>query len=53
VESIMSHPATMSHAAMPKPERERRGITDRLVRLSVGLESGPDLLADIVQALGG
>ncbi|MDR1520347.1 MAG: PLP-dependent aspartate aminotransferase family protein, partial [Planctomycetota bacterium] len=40
VESIMSHPATMSHAAMPKPERERRGITDRLVRLSVGLESG-------------
>jgi cystathionine beta-lyase len=51
VESILSYPATMSHAAMPREERERRGVTDRLVRLSVGLESGRDILDDFVQAL--
>ena len=37
----------MSHAAMPRAERERRGITDGLVRLSVGLEAAEDLLADL------
>ena len=52
VESIVSYPATMSHAAMPREERERRGITGALVRLSVGLESEADLLADIASALG-
>jgi cystathionine beta-lyase len=51
VESIVSYPATMSHAAMPREERERRGITGALVRLSVGLESEADLLADIASAL--
>ena len=51
VESIVTYPATMSHASMPAGERERRGITDRLVRMSVGLEAGADLLEDIRQAL--
>ncbi|MDL4843053.1 cystathionine beta-lyase [Aquibacillus rhizosphaerae] len=51
VESILSYPATMSHAAMPKEEREARGITDGLLRLSVGLENVDDLIADIKQAL--
>lgn len=51
VESIVSYPVTMSHAAMPPAERALRGITGRLVRWSVGLESARDLLADIRQAL--
>jgi cysteine-S-conjugate beta-lyase len=51
VESILSYPAKMSHAAMPKEERERRGITDGLLRLSVGLEATDDLIADFEQAL--
>ncbi len=51
VESILSYPATMSHAAMPRPERLARGITDGLVRLSVGLEDPQDLIADLHQAL--
>ncbi|PPA70668.1 cystathionine beta-lyase [Jeotgalibacillus proteolyticus] len=51
VESILSYPATMSHAAMPVEEREKRGITDGLLRLSVGLENVDDLLTDIQQAL--
>ncbi|WP_163151465.1 cystathionine beta-lyase [Anoxybacillus sp. MB8] len=51
VESILSYPAKMSHAAMPKAERLRRGITDGLLRLSVGLEATDDLLADVEQAL--
>lgn len=51
VESILSYPATMSHAAMPKEEREKRGITDGLLRLSVGLEHVDDLIADLKQAL--
>jgi cystathionine beta-lyase len=51
VESILTYPATMSHAAIPREERERLGITGSLVRLSVGLESADDLLADIRQAL--
>lgn len=51
VESILSYPATMSHAAMPAREREARGITAGLVRLSVGLEAADDLIADFEQAL--
>ncbi|WP_078553248.1 cystathionine beta-lyase [Bacillus alkalicellulosilyticus] len=51
VESILSYPATMSHAAMPPEEREARGISDGLLRLSVGLESIEDLIADFEQAL--
>ena len=51
VETILSYPATMSHAAMPKEEREKRGITDGLFRFSVGLEHTDDLLEDLEQAL--
>ena len=51
VESILSYPATMSHAAMPRPERLARGITDGLVRLSVGLEAFDDLVADLEPGL--
>ena len=51
VETILSYPATMSHAAMPKEEREKRGITDGLFRFSVGLEHADDLLKDLAQAL--
>lgn len=51
VESILSYPAMMSHAAMPRPERLARGITDGLVRLSVGLETAEDLMADLDSAL--
>jgi len=51
VESILSYPAKMSHAAMPPAEREARGIKDTLVRLSVGLEDADDLIADFDRAL--
>jgi cystathionine beta-lyase len=51
VESILSHPATMSHASMPAAQRSARGISDALVRLSVGLEHPDDLWADLQQAL--
>lgn len=51
VESILSYPTTMSHGSMPKEEREKRGITDGLLRFSVGLEHVDDLLADFEQAL--
>ncbi len=47
VESILSYPAKMSHAAMPAEERALRGISDTLVRLSVGLESHADLIAEL------
>jgi cystathionine beta-lyase len=53
VESILSYPATMSHASMPREERMRRGIKDSLVRLSVGLEDPDDLFDDLAQALAG
>lgn len=51
VETILSYPATMSHAGMPKKVREELGITDTLFRLSVGLESPEDLINDLRQAL--
>lgn len=50
VETLVTHPATASHCDMPLEERERLGISDRLVRLSVGLESPKDLIADLNQA---
>ncbi|HJV35772.1 trans-sulfuration enzyme family protein [Geomonas sp.] len=53
VESILSYPAKMSHAAMPPAEREARGIKDTLVRLSVGLEDPDDLIADMEAMLKG
>jgi cysteine-S-conjugate beta-lyase len=53
VESILSYPAMMSHAAMPREVRLERGITDGLLRYSVGLEDIDDLIADLDQALNG
>ncbi|MBM7647341.1 cystathionine beta-lyase [Bacillus ectoiniformans] len=50
VESILSYPANMSHAAMSREERYKRGITDGLLRLSVGLESAEDLIADFEES---
>ena len=51
VSSLIEHPATMTHASMPKEHRERVGITDKLIRLSVGLENSDDLIEDLSQAL--
>lgn len=51
VESILSYPVTMSHACVPKEEREKQGVTDGLLRLSIGIEDTADLLADLTQAL--
>lgn len=51
VESLACHPASMTHAAMPIELRERIGITDRLIRISVGIEDKDDILEDIKQAL--
>lgn len=51
VESILSYPVTMSHACVPKEEREKQGVTEGLLRLSVGIEDTEDLLEDIKQAL--
>jgi cystathionine gamma-lyase/cystathionine beta-lyase/cystathionine gamma-lyase/homocysteine desulfhydrase len=52
VETLISHPATMTHASVPREERARLGITDGLVRISVGIEDVEDLIADIDQAFG-
>ena len=51
VESLVNHPAIMTHASVPKELREAGGVTDNLVRLSVGVEDLDDLLADLDQAL--
>lgn len=51
VESLIGHPATMTHAAIPKAEREKTGVVDSLIRLSVGVEDADDLIADLEQAL--
>jgi cystathionine beta-lyase/cystathionine gamma-synthase len=51
VESLCCHPATMTHASIPRELREPRGVTDGLVRLSVGLENVEDLIADLQRAL--
>lgn len=50
VESLIGHPATMTHASIPKDQREARGITDGLLRLSVGIEDAADLIADLEHA---
>jgi len=52
VESLSGHPASMTHASIPKAEREKTGVVDSLIRLSVGIEDIEDLLADLDQALG-
>ncbi|WP_338356093.1 cystathionine gamma-synthase [Yeosuana marina] len=51
VESLCGHPASMTHASIPKSEREKTGIVDSLIRLSVGIEDVDDLIADLQQAL--
>ena len=51
VETLISHPATMTHASVPETERYRLGITDGLVRVSVGIEDVEDIIADLDQAL--
>jgi cystathionine beta-lyase/cystathionine gamma-synthase len=52
VETLISHPASMTHASVPPEERNRLGITDGLVRISVGIEEVEDIIADLDQALG-
>ena len=51
VESLIGHPATMTHASIPKEEREKSGLVDTLIRLSVGVEDVEDLIADLDQSL--
>jgi cystathionine gamma-lyase len=51
VESLVNHPATMTHASIPKAEREKVGVSDNLLRFSVGVEDIEDLLEDLEQAL--
>jgi len=53
VESLIGHPATMTHAAVPRAMREAMGLTDGLVRLSVGIEEADDLIEDLDRALAG
>ena len=52
VESLMGHPASMTHASIPREVRLKSGVTDSLIRLSVGVEDAQDLIADLEQALG-
>lgn len=51
VESLIGHPASMTHASIPKEEREKNGLLDSLIRLSVGVEDAEDLMADLEQAI--
>jgi cystathionine beta-lyase/cystathionine gamma-synthase len=51
VQTLIEHPASMTHAGIPRNEREAAGISDDLVRLSVGCEDVRDLIADLAQAL--
>ncbi|MEI9944211.1 MAG: cystathionine gamma-synthase [Chitinophagaceae bacterium] len=52
VESLINHPASMTHASIPKEERIKNGLTDSLIRLSVGIEDADDLMEDLQQAIG-
>ena len=52
VESLAGHPASMTHASIPKEEREKTGVVDSLIRLSVGIEDAEDLISDLRQAIG-
>lgn len=52
VESLAGHPASMTHASIPKEEREKTGVVDSLIRLSVGIEDEEDLISDLKQAIG-
>jgi cystathionine beta-lyase/cystathionine gamma-synthase len=52
VESLINHPASMTHASIPREERIKNGLTDSLIRLSVGIEDADDLMEDLAQAIG-
>lgn len=52
VESLINHPATMTHASIPREERLKTGLTDGMIRLSVGIEDAADLIADLNNAIG-
>jgi cystathionine beta-lyase/cystathionine gamma-synthase len=52
VESLINHPASMTHASIPREERIKNGLSDSLIRLSVGIEDVDDLIADLEQAIG-
>ena len=52
VESLINHPATMTHASIPREERIKNGLSDGLIRLSVGIEDADDLIADLEKAIG-
>ncbi len=52
VESLINHPASMTHASIPREERIKNGLTDALIRLSVGIEDADDLIADLNDAIG-
>ena len=51
VESLAGHPASMTHASIPKIEREKSGVVDSLIRLSVGIEDVEDLILDLDKAI--
>ena len=52
VESLINHPATMTHASIPREERIKNGLSDGLIRLSVGIEDVEDLMEDLASAIG-
>jgi cystathionine beta-lyase/cystathionine gamma-synthase len=52
VESLISHPASMTHASIPREERVKNGLSDSLIRISVGIEDADDLIEDLDQAIG-
>ena len=52
VESLIGHPATMTHASIPREDRVKNGLVDSLIRLSVGIEDIDDLIEDLEQAIG-
>ena len=52
VESLIGHPASMTHASIPREERLKTGLVDSLIRLSVGIEDADDLIADLETAIG-
>ena len=52
VESLINHPASMTHASIPREQRIANGLADGLIRLSVGIEDAEDIIADLAQAIG-
>jgi cystathionine beta-lyase/cystathionine gamma-synthase len=52
VESLISHPASMTHASIPREERIKNGLSDSLIRISAGIEDADDLMEDLDQAIG-